>query len=148
MALALARHYEDYVIGSGIVGELGNAAWRFDITGTFLDESSRGRSFYLSAVANMDYSWTWLSKNVYGFLELYYNGLSRDDYAEQFTDPAYTDRIARGELFVLGSLYGSAHLNIEIHPLVNASLTPIININDGSGALLPRLVYDMSDDWF
>ncbi len=145
--LVFTRHYEDYVLGAGMVGYIGGAAWRLDLTGTLLDESSRGKDAYLSAVANLDYSWIWLDKNWYGYIELYYNGLSDANYADHFSDPAIYDRLARGELFALGRFYASASLNLEAHPLVNLYLTPIVNLNDGSGLILPRLVYDLADNF-
>lgn len=144
--VVLARHYEDYIAGVGAVGYLGDAGWRVDLMGTFLDKTSRGRSVYLSGVANLDYSWNWFGKNWYGYLELYYNGLSDDDYSDHFYDRAILDRIVRGELFALGSLYLSGNVNIELHPLVNFYLTPIVNLKDPSGILLPRVVYDMAED--
>ncbi|MCG8618709.1 MAG: hypothetical protein MI802_21015 [Desulfobacterales bacterium] len=144
--IMLTRHYEDIVAGAGAVGYLGGAAWRWDVTATFLHEDSRGRSAYLSGIINMDYSWIWLDKNWYGYLELYYNGLSDADYTDHFSDPALSDRLARGELFALGRWYLSGNLNLEVHPLLNAYLTPIVNLNDGSGALLPRAVYDWADN--
>ncbi|SKA73801.1 hypothetical protein [Desulfobaculum bizertense] len=144
--IILTRHYEDYIAGVGAVGYVGNAAWRFDVTGTFLDTPSRGRSAYLSAVANLDYSWNWFGKNWYGYTELYYNGLSDNDYTDPFTDPAIADRIARGELFALGSMYWSGNINIELHPLLNVYLTAIVNLDDPSGVWLPRIVYDVSDN--
>jgi len=146
MDLMVTRHYEDMITGMGAVGYLGGAAWRCDLTGTFLKESSRGRSAYASAVANMDYSWIWLKRNFYGYIELYYNGLSDADYRDHFSDPAISQRIARGELFALGRVYASASLNLELHPLINTYITPILNLNDGSGILLPRVVYDYSDN--
>ena len=142
----VARHYEDIVTGIGTAGTLKDAAFRLDLTGTFLNEESRSRSFYVSAVANIDYSWVWLDKNWYGYVELYYNGLSRNDYSKELADPAVAERIDRGELFALGKWYVSANLNLEVHPLVNAYITPIVNLHDGSGALLPRMVYDVSDN--
>lgn len=144
--IVLTRHYRDYIVGAGAVGYLGNAAWRLDTTATFLHTPSRGRSAYLSAIANMDYSWMWLDRNWYGYVELYYNGLSDADYGDHFYDPAISERIARGELFALGELYASANVNVELHPLVNVYLTAIVNLNDPSGALLPRLVYDPAQD--
>ncbi len=142
----LTRHYEDIVAGAGAVGYLGGAAWRCDITATVLHEKSRGRSAYLSGILNMDYSWVWRDKNWYGYLELYYNGLSDADYTDHFSDSAISERLARGELFALGRWYLSGNINLEVHPLVNAYLTPIVNLNDGSGTLLPRIVYDWADD--
>ena len=79
-------------------------------------------------------------------MELYYNGLSRNDYPKELADPAVAERIDRGELFAIGRWYASANLNLEIHPLVNAYITPIVNLHDGSCALLPRIVYDVSDN--
>ncbi len=141
-----ARHYEDIITGIGTCGNLKDAAFRLDVTGTFLDEVSQGRSFYLSAVANLDYSWIWQGKNWYGYVEIYYNGLSRNDYAESLASAAVSDRLDRGELFALGRWYASANLNLEAHPLVNIYITPIVNLHDGSGIFLPRAVYEASDN--
>lgn len=142
--LMAARHYRDMVTGIGGVGYLGGAAWRWDLTSTFLEEPSQGRSFYLSSVVNLDYSWVWLNRNWYGYVELYYNGISRGNYTDMLSDPAVSDRLDRGELFALGRWIASANLNLEIHPLVNAYITPVVNLEDGSGMLLPRMVYDWS----
>ncbi len=144
--LILIRHFQDWVAGMGVAGYIKNAAWRFDLTGTFLDDASQGQSFYVSAVANVDYSWTWLGKNWYGFFELYYNGLSRDNFQDQYGDPAVNARMDRGELFVLGSLYASGQIHLEVHPLVNCYFSPIVNLRDGSFLLLPRMVYDLAQN--
>jgi len=146
MDMMAARHYEDWVAGIGAVGYLGQAAWRCDVTYTLLDESSRGRSSYASAVANLDDSWIWLNKNWYGYIELYYNGLSDADYTDHFSDPALFQRLARGELFALGRFYASANINLEVHALVNVYLTPLVNLDDGSGIFMPRLVCDLSEN--
>lgn len=144
--LMVARHYEDIVTGVGTAGTLKDAAFRLDLTGTFLNEDSRGRSFYLSGVANIDYSWVWFNKNWYGYVELYYNGLSKNDYSKELADPAIARRMDRGELFALGRWYASASLNLEVHPLVNAYITPIVNLYDRSGMILPRIVYEVSNN--
>ena len=78
-----AKHFEDHVIGAGSRGYLGNTAWRLDTTWTFLDDGDD----YLSLVANMDYSWVWFKKNFYGFVEYYYNGLGKNDYANMVRHP-------------------------------------------------------------
>ncbi len=52
------RHFDDYVVGFGTSGILGGAAWRLDSTATFLnDGKGQNTKNYVSAVANMDYSW-------------------------------------------------------------------------------------------
>jgi hypothetical protein len=93
-----ARHYKDYVAGLGSTGFLGDAAWRLDATWTFLNEESTDSGF-LSLVANIDYSWVWWGKNLYGLIEFYFNGLGNDQYAGAFADPDIAERLERGEIY-------------------------------------------------
>jgi len=137
-----AKHFEDHVIGAGSRGYLGNTAWRLDTTWTFLDDGDD----YLSLAANMDYSWVWFRKNLYGFVEYYYNGLGKNNYADALLDPNINERLARGELFGLGRNYLSAHIQIELHPLVKASFTAINNIEDPSGILQPYVAWDITQN--
>lgn len=143
--IAVGRHFEDEVVGLGSTGYLWDTAWRLDATWTFLhgDSDSNG---YLSLVANMDYSWVWWDKNFYGFLEFYYNGLGEGDYTEALMNPDILERIARGELFVLGRHYLSGHIRLELHPLFNVFLTVINNLGDPSGILQPRAIWDITED--
>ncbi|MBW1785325.1 MAG: hypothetical protein JRK53_01710 [Deltaproteobacteria bacterium] len=140
-----ARHYSDTVVGLGSAGYLGSTAWRLDATLTLLDRGYRKDS-YLSFVANMDYSWVWWGKNLYGFLEFYYNGLGGDDYLAVLSDPNVLERLARGELFTLGRPYLSGHIRLEVHPLFNVYMSVINNLGDPSGVLQPRAVWDMLQD--
>jgi len=137
-----SKHFEDAVIGAGSRGYLGDTAWRLDTTWTFLDDGDD----YLSLVVNMDYSWVWFKKNFYGFLEYYYNGLGQDDYADALLDPNINERLARGELFVLGQNYLSGHIQVELHPLFKLTLTAINNIEDPSGILQPYAVWDVTQN--
>ena len=140
-----AKHYKDTVIGLGSAGYLGNAAWRLDGIWTFLNED-RDTDNYLSIVANMDYSWVWWGKNLYGYVEYYFNGLCHNRYTEASADPDISERIDRGELFTLGRNYLSGHIRVELHPLFNVYLTIINNLTDPSGALQPRAVWDITQN--
>lgn len=140
-----AKHFRDAVVGAGSTGYLGDAAWRLDATLTFPGEGAR-RSHYLSLVANIDYSWDFWGKNWYGVIELYYNGLGNDRYALALADPAIAGRLDRGDLFVLGRTYLSGHVRVELHPLFNLFLTAINNIEDPSGILQPRAIWDVAED--
>ncbi len=144
--LIATQHYQDYVIGIGLTGYLKDAAWRLDATHTFLDADT-GPPDYLSLVANLDYSWRWRQKNFYGFIEFFYNGLGKDTYTSALADPNIAARIDRGELFTLGTCYLAGTLQMELHPLVNLFLTSINNIEDPSGILQPRIVWDMAANW-
>jgi hypothetical protein len=138
-----ARHYRDYVAGFGSRGYIGDAAWRMDATWTFLNEDEGD---FLSVVANMDYSWVWWEKNLYGLIEFYYNGLGSDAYSEAYVDPDIRERLERGELFTLGRAYLAGEVQVELHPLFNAYLTVINNLADPSGILQPRAIWDMTQN--
>jgi hypothetical protein len=137
-----AKHYEDAVFGIGSMGYLGGAAWRMDGIWTILNDT-RGKDYYFSLVANIDYSWVWWKKNFYGFVEFFYNGIGEADYAEALFDQDIVERLARGELFALGRAYLSGHLRVELHPLLNCHLTVINNLADPSSVVQPRVVWDV-----
>ncbi|MBW2480042.1 MAG: hypothetical protein JRF38_08635 [Deltaproteobacteria bacterium] len=141
------RHYDDYVVGIGSSGIWGGAAWRLDATATFLaDGEGHNTRNYLSGVANMDYSWNWWGKNWYGLLEYYYNGLGESDYPGALSNPDITNRLARGELFVLGKHYMSTEIQLELHPLLKIFFTGINNMQDPSGILQPRAVWNVTQN--
>ena len=77
--------------------------------------------------------------NVIGFL-------MSDGYARNTTVPYIIERLDRGDLTALGRLYAAGTLQWEMHPLVNIFLTTIVNLEDPSGVILPRLTYDISED--
>jgi hypothetical protein len=139
-----AHHYDDPVIGLGSRGYLNDAAWRLDATWTFLDHTEG--SDYLSLDANVDYSWVWIEKNFYGFIEFFYSGVGRTDYTRAVVDPQIVERIDRGELFTLGKYYLSGHVRVELHPLFNLSLTAINNLSDPSGLLQPYGTWDVTQN--
>ena len=141
------RHYDDYVVGLGSSGIWGGAAWRLDTTATFLkDGKGKNTGNYLSGVANMDYSWSWWDKNFYGLLEYYYNGLGESDYPGALSNPDITKRLTRGELFVLGKHYLGAEIQVELHPLFKVFFTGINNVQDPSGIIQPRAVWNITQD--
>lgn len=141
--LLLASHYEDFVVGGGIVGYLGRAIWRMDGTLTFLRQEEGGKEYAVALTANMDYSWTWWQKNWYGLLEVYYNSLPDEEYADALSQPALSKRLERGELFTLGRAYLGGRLHVELHPLCTTSLTLLTNLTDPSGVIQPQLTWNV-----
>lgn len=141
----LAENHDNAVIGVGAVGYAGSAAWRVDAVWTALPAESPSGG-YLSGAANVDVSWTWWDKNFYGFLEMYYNGLGETDYSAVGENSDLAAALARGELFTLGRLYLAPHVGVEFHPLVNAYLTFINNLEDPSGVIQPRCVWSAAED--
>lgn len=142
----LARHYGEDVVGLGSSGYLAGTAWRLDITWNSLKEK-KDQSGYFALVANMDYSWTWRNKNMYGFLEVYFNDLGDTNYSDALLDPEMIKRLVRGEIFTLGRIYLSGNIQLELHPLLNMFLTVINNVEDPSGTFQPRVVWDMGQNF-
>lgn len=142
--LMAASHRSDLVFGAGMTGFAGGAAWRTDAvctrSGGDKDEN------FISIAANLDYSWTFLEKNMYGFLECYYTGLGSGDTSRIYTDLDIYQRMEAGDIFTTGSLYLACHASMEIHPLFNLSVSTITNIQDGSGLIQPRAIWNLSTD--
>ncbi len=140
-----ARHYKDFVTGFGSAGYFMDAAWRLDVTWTLLDERIDRDGFH-SVTANIDYSWAWFGKNIYGLVEYYSTGLGRGNYSQRATDPDMLRRFERGEIFTIGRNYIAGQIQIEIHPLSKIFLTLINNLNDPSGLIQPHVILDVSQN--
>ncbi|MGC9450014.1 MAG: hypothetical protein ACP5I4_01085 [Oceanipulchritudo sp.] len=137
-----AWHFDEAVVGLGRIGYLGNAVWRWDAILTFAE----GDHHLFSTVANIDYSWNWDGLNYYGSLEFHYNTIGSPDYAGLAGEPLLLVRLARGEVFTLGRAYLAPSLQIELHPLVNLHLSAVLNLQDPSAVVLPRLIWNFRQD--
>ncbi|MBI9074796.1 MAG: hypothetical protein JEZ02_05220 [Desulfatibacillum sp.] len=138
--LMLARHYEDTVVGLGMVRYVMDAAWRLDVTCIAMNGDFSGGVF--SGVTNLDYSWVWGGHNFYGLCELYYNGFGHADPMDSIVDLDLLMRMDRGEIYTSGRWYASGQVQFEAHPLVNLFLSTIINLDDGSLLVQPRISWD------
>jgi hypothetical protein len=134
-----ARHFDENLIGAGLARSLGGAVWRLDASYT---DVSGGNGVF-SLVTNLDYSWVWGGRNVYGYVEYFRNGVGEGDQS-RYASPAISlsARIERGELFTLAHDYGVLGLQIEFTPLINLFNNLIWNLNDGSVFYQLRGIYD------
>lgn len=141
--LLAARHFAENLAGVGIVKSVGGAVWRLDAS--YIDLKNADNAY--SLVTNMDYSWSWGGKNVYGYAEYFRNSVGETDRANYAVpNAALSGRIARGELFTLARDYTALGLQIEFTPLFNMHTNLITNLNDGSKFLQLRGVYDWQQD--
>lgn len=139
----LARHFDENLLGAGVVKSLGGAVWRLDAAYTDLKDSGGAASL----VTNIDYSWMFAGKNMYGYAEYFRSGVGATDrsgYANP--EPSLSARIARGELFTLARDYAALGLQIEASPLVNIFQNLVWNLNDASSVYQVRGVYDWRQD--
>ena len=145
MDLMAALHYDEIVLGMGSTGYLADAAWRWDLVWSTL-EHGRDKKGYVEFVANIDYSWVWFQKNMYGLMEYYHNGLGKSNYTAAMGDPDLFEKIDRGELFTLGKNYAGIRIQIELHPLFNVYLGVINNLRDPSGMIQPWAVWGVTQN--
>lgn len=146
IALMAGWHFDEPVVGAGISGGLGEATWRIDATAVRVRPDFGGPAqTCASAVANLQYSWIWAGKNVFGLVEYYFSGAGASDYVTALADPLVQTQMRRRNLFVLGRHYAAASLQIELHPLVNAWLAAIANLQDPSLLVQPRVIWNASD---
>jgi hypothetical protein len=139
-----SRHYEDALAGIGYVGTLGNTVLRSDLIYTLAGGDMKDD--FLSYIINIDYSWVWFKKNLYGFVEYYYSGLGVDDYSKVYTDYDLLTRINRGEVYGLGKNYLSSSIRIELNPLLIFNFTAIVNLNDPSYLLQPGITWNAAQN--
>ena len=138
-----ARHYDQTLLGFGVVRSVGGAVWRFDASHTDVP----GRDDVWSLVTNLDYSWVLFGKNMYGFAEYYRNGFGSARISGYLAaDPELAARLARGEVYTVGRDYAVLGVQVELSPLVNAFASLIQNLNDASRILQLRGVYDWRQD--
>ncbi len=134
-----AQHYDDGYFGVGVVRSIGGAVWRLDVAYTDL----RAGGSATSVVTNLDYSWTWFEKNMYGFVEYYRNGFGvTDEQSYLAPPPALARRIARGEVYTLARDNAALGGQLEITPLVNVFANLLWNLNDSSVYFQLRGAYD------
>jgi len=142
-ALMGAWHYDEPVLGASAAGLLGAAAWRVD--GTWVRVRPPGFATtkdYVALVANVQYSWVWGGRNVFGFLEYHHNDLGHADNLAALSDPFLVTQISRRNVFLLGRDYVAASLQVELHPLVSAFVSVIVNTQDPSALLQPRVTWN------
>ncbi len=142
--LLAARHFDEPLFGLGLVRSVGGAVWRMDVAHVDI----KGDDNAWSLVTNLDYSWTWGGKNVYGYAEYFRNGVGvadRKDYVS--LPPALAARIDRGELFTLARDNAALGMQIELTPLFNMFHNLICNLGDGSAFYQLRTVYDWTQNF-
>lgn len=138
-----AKNFGDKIAGAGGSGHLGDAILRTDVLYTWPDED-QGQNPYLSGVANLDYSWTWWGKNWYGFVEVFFNGVGKTNYASALAEPYIQKKLSEQILFTLGQWYADGNIRVELHPLFNVYLTVISNAVDPSWIVQPRICWDFA----
>ncbi len=122
---------------------LGGAMLRSDIVATQLDEGD----IEISGIVNLDYSFVVGDDLVYVFAEYYRNGfgVSKLPTSIAMLPRPLQSRLVRGEVFNMMRDYGALGIAVPWHPLVNQSLTFLLNLHDSSSLVQTSVSYEPGD---
>lgn len=140
--LVVAQHRGSDLIGLGYAADINKTVWRIDATAARKDAEKTA----IALTTNIDYSWSWWGRSVYGFAEYYHNNLGQTaiDLATASSD--LLAAIDRGEAYTLGRHYGAAGLTLEVAPLLSLSGTLIINLDDRSSLVPLRVNFEVGQN--
>src|SRR5579871_632798 len=140
----IARDHGDWLAGVGVNGALGGATWNVEVVPTVL----RSGPTRVSGLANISDAVTVFGRNATLFAEYFHNGfgVADRDLALLTLPPDLAGRLARGQLFNTRRDYLAAGATVELTPLLTASPTLIVDLNDGSLFALAAATYSLSDN--
>jgi len=141
--LVAARHFDANVAMASLSGPAGGAVWRLDWVGSWEDST-----FTQSIVANIDYGFGFGDQSGYAFVEFYHNGYGSNSAAADLgqLDTDAVDRLARGELFVLGRNFVAIGTQLGLTPLLNFTTSGLVNLSDGAPLFQSALNYTASNN--
>jgi len=145
LSFVAARHYADWLLGTGFNRPLFEGILRADLR---LVRSDLDDSYYTSAIVNFDRSWFVFERNLYGFIEYYRNGygLEKINLNSIQQDLQLLNQLERGESFIFGRDLLTIGTRFELHPLVNLHLATVANLNDRSFFYQKRVEFDIVQD--
>ena len=138
-----AQHFDDQVLLASLSGPIAGAAWRVNWVGTWLEDR-----FTQSAVANVDFAFAVGQQTAYLFGEYYFNGFGDSNAAEDPTllDTAATERLARGEVFVLERHYFALGGSLTLSPRTTLTTTAIVSLDDGAPLVQTAISFAPGDN--
>lgn len=141
--LLAAQHFDDQVIMASLSGPLGGAVWRANWVGTWHDDE-----FTQTGIVNADFAFGVGEQTGYLFGEYYFNGFGDSNAAEDPSEltAAATERLARGELFVLERNYFALGGSLTLSARTTLTTTAIFNIDDGAPLIQTALAFAPGDN--
>ncbi|MDY0135963.1 MAG: hypothetical protein RBS36_02215 [Thiomicrospira sp.] len=139
--IMLAKDYDDTVLGLSFGGNWLDGQWNLELMPTQLDNGD----IKTSALINYHQAWSWLERNVTGFIEGFYNSFGEADAKPTTLSNELAVRIARGQLFTKNQYYLGLGGTMEITALSSLSASALQNLQDNSGLIMLNGVYSLSN---
>jgi hypothetical protein len=135
-----AEAHGDTVVGLDIATDALGLSLRGEATATFPDNDTDDA--FLRAVAGAD---VFAAEGLTVSAEIYAQTNGADD-PEEYLALATSERFERGELWLMGQLYGAASVSWELTPLLRPAAFGLVNLRDGSFMVGPSLAWSVSDE--
>lgn len=117
----------------------------FEIRGEASLRDDPDRGAVVRAAVGADRRFTVLERDLYVVMEYQHDGLGAAD-PDALVDVAASEPVGRGELQVLGRNEGAMSAAFQVHPLWSLELLGLLNLDDGSGLLVPAAAYAAGPD--
>lgn len=140
--LLLAQHYGQAMIGMAMAKNVGAIILRTD----FLQHDINNPDDWLYLL-NTDYSRTCFSRNCHFFIEYFHNESAQRNIDVATLPANISQRLLRGEIYVMGRDYLGLGLTIEMSALSIMNSSLMYNLNDHSSFLISSYVYDFKQNW-
>jgi len=124
----------------GFSGALGGTALRGEIS---LREKAQDMA--VRGTVGIDRRYELFSRDLYLVLEYQHDAFAASG-ADDLLEVVLSEPFARGELQVLGQDEVAGQAAYQVHPLLNASLLALWNVNDGSVLITPVAGYSISNE--
>lgn len=132
--LLLGENKQKPALGLGYAQDVKGAGLRLEILG-FGDERDGTQAGYLTSGIEVDYLW---ANEWYLDLELFFNGEGENDPAKY--------QLQSRDSFLAGRLYTFFNSRYELTPLLTLNLSALVNLQDDSFLISPRLIYSISNN--
>lgn len=139
--IMLAKDYDDTVLGLSFGGNWLDGQWNLELMPTQLGNGD----IKTSGLINYHQAWSWLERNVSGFIEGFYNGFGEADAKLTSLSNELAIRLARGQLFTKNRYYLGLGGTMEITALSSLSASALQNLQDHSGLIMLNASYSLSN---
>ena len=141
VGLLLGEIRGDEVIGLTLASYIGPVGVHSDVTYTLPVDPDDEDPFVRAVLGGM-----WAATPKLTITSEVYQQTVGSPESDGYLSALESERHQRGELWLVGTTYGSVSVSYELGPLVQANTTWLANLVDGSALLVPGVTFSVSDE--
>ncbi|MBN1272373.1 MAG: hypothetical protein JXB26_08885 [Candidatus Aminicenantes bacterium] len=146
LSLLVMKFFDHFLVGIDVSRSIGGAGFWFEaayVRPYFFDrETDAGERDNFRLSLGMDYS---LSAKTYGFVEYHFSSAGKSR-PEDYMNLLRSSSFRQGSVYLMGRHYLALGVTYQITPLLPFTGLVLINANDGSFMLAPKLDFNISEN--